>query len=77
MYYFADECVVCHKKSACMNLCGMEESHPAHGLCVVCRLLGAEKPHPYILKRLRAEKGTKHNGRLNRDAVKLCCTFFP
>jgi hypothetical protein len=33
-YYFADECVVCHKKNALMSLC-MRESHPAHGLCVV------------------------------------------
>ena len=49
-YYFADECLICHKKNAIMSLC-TKKNHPAYGLCIICRVLGAEKPHPEIVAR--------------------------
>lgn len=39
------------------------------GVCLICRLLGAELPHPNLAVRLRTEKGTRHNDSLNRTAV--------
>ena len=40
------------------------------GVCLICRCLGAELPHPEILARLRREKAARHNGTINRLAFR-------
>jgi hypothetical protein len=43
---------------------------PPTGMCWICHCLGAELPHPEVLARLRREKAARHNGSLNRLALR-------
>ena len=61
VFYFAEQCIVCNNRSMFLD---------KNDLCVICRFLGAELPHPEIVARLKREKASRHNHSLNRLSCK-------
>lgn len=55
-YYFAGQCIVCNRKMAFLS-----KHKDTTDLCLICRCLGAEMPHPEIVARLRREKAAQQN----------------
>jgi len=64
-YYFAGQCIVCNRKMAFLS-----KKKETLDLCLVCRLLGAEMPHPEVASRLRREKAAHHNQRVMQTSFK-------